>query len=492
MSMIALALPGVDLAAEWWATLPLRQQLMYGGVGGVVGFAVANIGIRWVLGVSLIDLIAAAVDFFDTSGTRTGREPHEVGAGNTIKRRFSRANENTIPVDAVYKKKLDAPAVPTLDREVSLGVAGQTNKGKSSFVKADVRRWGPDESIFGHGLRGPGGGNEVRDFLADQGFEVLSMSSRGSNVRWDPFSDIREDLASMQNFATGLYTAEQLKETGWTKSERMLLTAMLVYCSAEHDDFGHFRKVLKTPPEDVIEAVGAIPKANLAVQSLKRKDKSDLNTIYENVNAVMSPLATSDICDPSLPAVELGEFCERPDGRAVVLDNVTSDTYASGFWRMLTTSAIDIALETPGRQQFWLDEVDKLPRIDNLGKLASAGRKSGTRGIIMVQDVHQLVDTYGAEPAKSIWSNCPNRVMFSAGDEETAEFFLSGLGERTLQRREITTQTNSEGETTESTSYSSYEGKPLLTGEVMNQEAGMAVIQSPEGWWRAKISEPSF
>ena len=492
MSMIALALPGVDLATGWWATLPLRQQLMYGGVGGVVGFTGANIGVRWVLGVSLIGLTAATVDFFQDPGTLTGREPYEVGVGNTIERRFSRADENTIPVDAVYKKGLDAPAMPTLEREVSLGVAGQTNKGKSSFVKDDVRQWGSDESIFGHGLRGPDDSNEVRDFLADQGFKMLSMSSRGSKVRWDPFSDIREDLPAMQNFATGLYTAEQLKETGWTKSERMLLTAMLVYCSAEHDDFGHFRKVLKTPPEEVIEVVGAIPKAELAVQSLKRKDKTDLNTIYENVNAVMSPLATSDICDPSLPAVELSEFCERSDGRAVVLDNITSDTYASGFWRMLTTSAIDIALEAPGRQQFWLDEIDKLPRIDNLGKLASAGRKSGTRGIIMVQDVHQLIDTYGTEPAKSIWSNCANRVMFSAGDEETAKFFLSGLGEQTLERRKVTTQTNSEGETTRSISYSSYEGKPVLTGEVMNQEAGMAFVQSSKGWWRAKISEPSF
>lgn len=492
MSMVVLALPGVDMATDWWGTLPLRQQLMYGGVGGVAGLVIANFGIRWILGVSLVGLTAAAVNFFDTSSSLTGLEPFETGAGNTIRRRVSRADENTIPVDSVEKKGLDSPAVPTLDREVSMWIGGQTNKGKSSFAKDDVRRWGADESIFGHGLRGPGGSNEVRDFLADQGFEVLSMSSRDSKVRWDPFLDIGQDLPSMQNFATGLYTAQQLKETGWTKSERMLLTAMLVYCSAEHDDFGQFRKVLKTPPEDVIEAVGEIPNAELAVQSLKRKDTDALDTIYENVNAVMSSLATSDICDPSLPAVELSEFCRQPDGRAVVLDNITSDTYASGFWRMLMTSAINIALETPGRQQFWLDEVDKLPRIENLGKLASAGRKSGTRGVIMVQDVHQLIDTYGSEPAKSVWSNCPNRVMFSAGDEETAEFSLSGLGKRTLHRREVTTQTNRDGETTTSTSYTPYQGKPVLTSEVMNQEAGMAFIQSPEGWWRAKISEPSF
>lgn len=328
---VALAVPGMEMATEWWTTLSLRRQLMYGGIGGIVGLLIANFGVGRILGVSLVGLFGAAVRFSETGGTRTGREPFEVDAGNTIQRRFSRSNENMIPVDKVYKKGLDSPASPTLDREVSMGVAGQTNKGKSSFVKDDVRRWGTDESIFGHGLREPGERNEVRDFLADQGFEILSMSSQGSGVRWDPFLDTPQDLPSMKNLATGLYTAEQLPETGWSKSERMLLTAMLVYCSAEYGDFGHFREVLKTPPEEVIETVGEIPEANLAVQSLKRADKSDLDVIYGNVNAVMSSLATSDICDPSLPAVELGEFCKQPNGRAVVLDNITSNKYARGF-----------------------------------------------------------------------------------------------------------------------------------------------------------------
>ncbi|RJS95823.1 TraM recognition domain-containing protein, partial [Halococcus sp. IIIV-5B] len=118
--------------------------------------------------------------------------------------------------------------------------------------------------------------------------------------------------------------------------------------------------------------------------------------------------------------------------------------------------------------------------------------KSGARGVIMVQDVHQLIDTYGEEPARSIWSNCPNRVMFSAGDAETAEFFLSGLGDRMLRQQDVNTKPDGEGGTVRTTSSRTASGKPLLTGELMNQEPGKALIQSPSGWWHAKISEPSF
>jgi hypothetical protein len=491
--MVVLALPGMEMATEWWTTLPLARQIFYGGLGGLVGLIVADNGVARVLGVSLVGLVAWLGGVLSTSdGPATGREVYDTGAGNTLKRRFSRSDENTIPVDEVYRKGENSSASPEIDREVSMGVAGQTNKGKSSFVKDDVQRWGADESIFAHGLRESGERNEVRDFLAEQGFDILSMSSQGSGVRWDPFLDTPQDLAEMQNLARGLYTAEQVKETGWSKSERMLLTAMLVYCSVEYGDFGYFPDVLETAPEEIIETVEQIPEASLVVQSLKRADKSDLDVFYGNVTAVMAPLASSDICDRSLPAVGLGEFCENPQGRAVVLDNITSDTFADGFWRVLTTSAIDIAYETPGRQQFWLDEADKLPRIDNLGKLASAGRKSRTRGVIMVQDVHQLKKTYGDETAKTIWSNCPNRVMFSAGDAETAEFFLEGLGERELHERDVTAGTDEYGEIDQQTSYTTSVGTPLLTADLMNQEPGMALIQSPEGWWRAKISEPSF
>lgn len=490
---VVFALPGAEMATEWWATLPLVRQLAYGGIAGVLGLTVVNVGVGRVLGVSLFAIVAWLIRLFSVSdGKATGREVYDTGVGTTLRRRFSRSDENTIPVDEVYQKGLDSPASPQLDREVSMGVAGQTNKGKTSFVKDDVRRWGADESIFGHGLRESGERNEVRDFLADQGFDVLNLSSQDSGVRWDPFLDTSEDIASMQNLAQGLYTAEQVKETGWSKSERMLLTAMLVYCSVEHGDFSYFPDVLETAPEEIIETVEQIPEASLVVQSLKRADTSDLDVIYGNVTAVMTPLATSDICDRSLPAVGLGEFCQNPDGRAVVLDNITSDTFADGFWRVLMTSAIDIAHETPGRQQFWLDEADKLPRIDNLGKLASAGRKTGMRGVIMVQDVHQLKKTYGKETAKTIWSNCPNRVMFSAGDAETAEFFLEGLGERELHQRDVTTSTDEYGEPQQQTSYSTTVGTPLLTADLMNQDPGVALIQSPEGWWRAKISEPSF
>ena len=179
--------------------------------------------------------------------------------------------------------------------------------------------------------------------------------------------------------------------------------------------------------------------------------------------------------------------CFAADGRAIVLDNVRMDRYARGFWRFFLESAIDQAFSTEGRQQFVLDEVDKLPEIGNVNELSSAGRSAGVRGLLVAQDVHQLKKRYG-DMAGSIWSNCPNRIAFRAGDVQTAQFVLSSLGEVELHKQNVST--SGRGENYERQVSDSYEtGLPLTTGDLTSLGQGEALVQSPDGWWLCKLSK---
>lgn len=63
---VALAVPGMEMATEWWTTLSLRRQLMYGGIGGIVGLLIANFGVGRILGVSLVGLFGAAVSSLES------------------------------------------------------------------------------------------------------------------------------------------------------------------------------------------------------------------------------------------------------------------------------------------------------------------------------------------------------------------------------------------------------------------------------------------
>jgi type IV secretory pathway TraG/TraD family ATPase VirD4 len=146
----------------------------------------------------------------------------------------------------------------------------------------------------------------------------------------------------------------------------------------------------------------------------------------------LRPLLLSDVFDKELPRIGLTDYYQDPEG-VLLLDNVQKDRYARGFWRFLIQTAADYSFESAGTEYFLLDELDKLPPIGNLGELASRGRKPGSLAMLAFQDLGQLLDTYGEDTARTIWTNCPNSVTFNPGDDVGAEWAVDALGEEEVR-----------------------------------------------------------
>lgn len=479
----------VALLMDWWVTVGMASRIALLGFAFFVLVVEIHIGMWYFLDVGLLGVAGIIIGVFTHSGVdHSGRVVYESTTWDTLKRGLTRSQDNHIPVNDVFFQSDDAPAQPKLDRGKSMAVAGQTGKGKSNFVKDDIRRWDASESIFAHGLRDRGGKNEVRDHLDWYGFDLMTVSSSGSSYRWDPFLDLDKDVNQMISLAKSLYSAEQLKETGWSSADRMMLSAMLVYTSVEYGDFAHLGDALTTDLDEIFSVVDHVSNGEYLIHAIG-DDEDDASVVKRRVVSGLTPLITSDICDPELPSVSIREFCENPDGRAFVLDNVTSDEFATGFWRIMMKSAIEIAYEAEGSQQFWIDELSSLPRIPNMKKLAKAGRKSGTRGVISIQNYQQLRETYGKDGAATIWSNSPNKIMFSAGDEETAEFFLRSIGKKEMVDYSRSTQNDDFAGVEDQITSKPVDKYPLTTGDLMRNQAGEALIVSDHGWWFGKIKE---
>lgn len=388
------------------------------------------------------------------------------------------AQRGDVPVDHVDQRDPHGPAAPVLEDDTSLAVIGQTGRGKSTFVKSQILAWDLDEPIIAHTLSSPGRPNEFERFFTGRS-GVARVSSRDSTVRWDPFEDFEDDVSAMESIADGLLSARDTAQTGWSEPAQTLLTAALAVTAARHGDFARLDDVLMEGSEFVATEVERVPGADVLASSVQSMDDSDRETAFSSLLNDMRPLLMSDVVDETLPAISLREFFQAGrvdvDGQpsTLVLDNIRKDRFARPFWRFLLQSAIDISFETEDRQRFVLDEVDKLPEISNLGDMASGGRSPGVVGILAWQDVHQLEARYGAA-AKSIWSQCPNRVAFAAGDDETADMVLSSIGETEVDQEAVK------------------DVRPLSTREVLSLDVGEAVIQSPSGWWLAKLSEPDL
>lgn len=477
-----------QLAIAWWMGESLILQSAIAIIAIVIGVLLCDNLVEEMTGMSPISGVAsvsrgvAGVANLGGLEPRSPREPYRAGWIDRIKQMVARGGDGEVTIDEVQKRDPKGAAQPEIERTTSTSVYGQTGVGKSTFVKTQIDHWDLSEPVIAHAISQPGGSNEFSEFFRNRA-EVIEISSRNSDVRWDPFLDADEEIAQMENIAHQVFSSRDIKVTGWSESVRSMLTASTIVTNAEYGDFARLPDVLKEGPDEIIEKIGRVPNAELVAATLSDLGDDERRTVYTNLLNRVRPILMSDVFEPDLPRLSLSGYFEGGDDRVVVLDNVTEDDYAAGFWRFFLESSIETARRTEGRQQFVIDEVPALPKIKNLKDLASAGRSEGVRAMIIAQDTHQMNERYG-DMKNSIWANTPNRVMFRPGDPETAELAIKTLGEVEMKKTTV-----SSGEGDEATTASIEQGSPLLSGDLMHLDAGEALVDTPYGWWVCKITE---
>ncbi len=418
--------------------------------------------------------------------TTSGREQYEpTGMSESIR---SQLTDSDIPVERIDKRDPAGPVTPSLDDDVSCMVLGQTGNGKTSFVKARLEQWDFEGAVIAHALSEASETNEFVDFFEGRGQQVVKISSRESTHRWDPLVDYGQSLRGLETLSRGLFNTRDAVETGWSDPAQSLCTCALAVTTVEEKDFAAFPDVAARSPMRLVKACEdlSISGTKTITRPLRDLGDEERTAVHSTMLNQIRPLLLSDIVDEDLPRVSLRKYLAEPEGRILVCDNIRRDRHASPFWRLFLQSAIDLSYGIDGRQQFLLDEFDKLPQIENLPGLASAGRSAGVVGMLVAQDVHQIEDRYG-EMARSLWTNCPNRVAFRLGEMETAELVLSGIGRHEMQRQSLSTGSDP---TDQRISKTIAVQQPLVTGELMSLAVGEALIQSRDGWWLGKLEEP--
>lgn len=490
-------LVAVELFIAWWQSLSLIQQLLI----WVFVFLVIDRFLHETLSFSPLAAILTGIGLLGASA-KSGREQFDVGFFDKLRNTATETTQSirqqradgTISVDHVDRCHQDAPPKPQLKTDVSQIILGQSGTGKSTYIKSQIADWDLDDrAVIAHALsESADTNNEFAGFFQATDQDVVRLSSRNSDARWDPFLDFSQEIRDMENIAEGVFHAEETVDTGWTQPAKSLMVAALVVTSAKYDDFAKLPEVLNTSPRQILDDIEKIPDAELVASPLRGLSESDITTIHSVVLNTIRPLLSSELFDEDLPRLSLRDYFQNPDG-VIVLDNIQRDRFARGFWRFFLQSAIDFSFESATEQYFVIDELDKLPRIPNLTDLASAGRSADSLGVFSLQDIHQLRNDYD-EMAHSVWVNCPNRVSFNPGDKESAEFALSAIGEYEVENVRVsqTRDRGSLGKRSSSVSRTKDEVVPILPSDLLDAQAGEALVQSPEGWWLCKLSQPDL
>jgi len=451
-------------------------------------------------------LIGAAVfgGFYGASvlldvGEKSGREKYEVSlVDRMLATRSSGESAEAVPIDDISKKDPDAPTQPTLDLETSMIALGQSGRGKSTFAKSVIERWNHEnQGMIFHALSEAGSENEFYEFaqaIAEPGADLIRLSTVDADVRWDVFSDFGESMQDMAGIAEGLWKAYESEGTGYDESAKALLKCAVAVCSAhsEYGDFGQLDDVLtENDPDEIVEMAEQLPNSAAITATLKG---ADLDPIYQILMGNLQNLLLSDLFNDSLPKWSITDYFANPDGY-VVIDNQRSNEWANPFWRFLLSVAIQKSMERRKKQYFVLDEVDKLPALDDLDKLASAGRSANAQGVVIAQDIHQIRNKYGDDKMNTIFGNSPNRAIFQPGDGKTAEYVLESLGKAEVTEQSVSSSVggNRDGiNPNVNRQKSKREKYPITENELLSMGKGEALIVSPDGWWQVDVSKPEL
>lgn len=458
--------------------------------GYSVGLLVVGLGVcGGIYGVALL------ID----DGEKSGRERYEASTIDRIRATISsEKSAESVPIDDLTKKDPNSDPQPTLDLDTSMIALGQSGRGKSTFAKSVIERWNHEsQAMIFHALSEGGEENEFYEFaeaIAPPFVDVTRLSTVDADVRWDVFSDFGRSMQDMAAIAEGLWAAYDSEGTGYDESAKALLKCAVAVCSAhdEYGDFGQLDDVLtEHTADEIVQMADQLPNSAAITATLKG---ADLGPVYQILMGNLQNLLLSDLFDTSLPTWSISDYFDNPSGY-VVIDNKRSTDWTNPFWRFLLSVAIKRSMERPAKQYLVLDEVDKLPALDDLDKLASAGRSANAQGVVICQNISQLRETYSENKLNTIFGNSPNRAIFQPGNGETAEFVLKSMGKAEVTEQSVSSSMNPSRKGVNpnvNRSKNIAEKYPITENELLNMGVGEALLVSPNGWWLADVSEPEL
>lgn len=381
-----------------------------------------------------------------------------------------------------------------IEKKRSLAVTGESGNGKTVLLQWLASQMGYTDgtAVVAHDLD-----EDFQDLLGRLGLDVVRLDVEDADANWNLFLDVEKERRYGE--IASAIMGKRNPRNPFHGPATDVLEAILIYLhrqaieQGDYPDHADLRDMLNLPLERLYQTLSQNDLEADASHIDPDSGKSARNT-YQTLREKTKKVLVGDFAGAG--AFSLREYFENPNGRALVVDSDPMELDTLGpMFRLILDMSIRFAMDSETPANLILDEIDALPPIPKLGMLASKGRSRGARCLIGIQQVGQLVDTYGEKGAKSeILGNCPQGVHFSPGDAETVEFIKNEVGERMMPDTSSSSSQSQRGyfgKRTHSASSSTRarERNPITAGMLNDFGTGDAVIITPEGWYVGHIKE---
>ena len=338
-------------------------------------------------------------------------------------------------------------AIAADDETKHFKLIGTTGTGKSTAIRellgAAIARG--DRAVFAD----PDGGYMARFYDRYRGDVVLNPFERDS-VKWDLFAEIQNSY-DVEQLASGLIpTVDDPSASEWRGYARTFLTAVIrrCYISGRREIANLWRLLTMASADELRPILAGTP-----AQPFLDPDNARMFGSIRSVTG--SAIAAFEY----IQAQRTAPFSVREWVRTRTLPGVVFIPYKAGqiaAMRSMIATWMRLAIfeamsQAEGRDQrlwFVVDELDALGAIDGLKDALARLRKFGCRCVLGFQSIAQVSSTYGQSDAQTIVENCSNTLILRCSGSEnggTSQFASRLIGDREVQRRQISRGTDREG-----------------------------------------------
>lgn len=429
-------------------------------------------------------VLAGAVRYSTTSIALPGTDRLDSLLGGTGPDEFE------VPMDRVDDRADDAPRQPTFNKGESTLVVGASRSGKTSALKLLGSQLDHSETaVFAHGSVG-----EYTDYFeTDLGMDVVRIGVRNSTHRWNLFAEADSER-ELELIARGLFGQG---DEYWETSARQVFAALLKVISREnqfgspsHEDIR--QAVTHSTADETYEKFREYPDLQSAAEHLSPEAEKQQQGVWGHLAQVVDDVFVEDFAQQG--QFSLSEYIENPAGRAVVFESPEVSQGVGPMYRVIVDQAIQRTMRSSRDGFMLLDEIDTLPRLQNLNDLAARGLAQDTRMLLGVQTIGQLRDVYG-NSVDGVIGNCNQVIGMTPGNDargDTVDFYQSVLGERQETISSVSRSRDagfaSGGDVRVSRSEQFRERVPVDAHTMNNWEKGECLVVRRGDWWTGKLT----
>lgn len=348
-------------------------------------------------------------------------------------------------------------------------ICGTTGSGKTQAINnmlLTIRNRGKKAIIVD-----AGGGFISHFYTAVPNSKILNPFDQRS-VRWSPFAEIRQDY-DCQMIAKLTIPDGHNSSKEWNFYAQTLLAECLLsfYKRKNYTISELLYYILSSSQEELVSLISGTP---AAILTMKGNEKMLINT-----RAVIANYINAWRCLPDTYNFSIRKRIQDEDDKSWLFisyqDNQIQELRDLVAMCLGISIAENLSLPQSSEREIWhiYDEIDMLGKVDSLRAGLTKFHKYGGRMVLGLQTISQLQETYGKLGAQTILANISTKLILRAGDNETASYFSSEIGEQDIiQLNQSYTDTSWSYTGTFSKSESN------SVGEYYNQQRQLAMMPS--------------